>query len=146
MKYLKLYENYFDNANKIENKIETLRDKLRNERNKKQEMKYLYLSEIVDVFNNLSEVKKEDTRRKNLKLNYKIKMVDGNIIEIIELIKFKDNDESSIRVDMSPYQGDSTNLYDMNLRVLSIILDALHYKYPEYFEGKGMGFFDLKTK
>ena len=38
------------------------------------------------------------------------------------------------------------DILDAGLGMISIILDKLYEKYPEYFEGEGMGFFDLKQK
>ena len=133
MKHIKLYEKFIDDANKIVDNIYHYSDKLELSKKEKLEKIDLYLSEITSAFKNLSE---KNNKKKILPLNYKVD-------EFTEFVNLYSYDDNVIKIET---KTEILFLDDTSIQYLAYILDTLYEKYPDYFEGKDMGFFDLKTK
>jgi len=91
---------------------------------------------IVDAFDDLSE---KDGDYKKIKLNVYNEKLDKKLVELIKLIG---GFQLKLITDSKEY---ILTLEYQNIKLIAAILDALVEKFPEYFEGKSMGFFDLKT-
>ena len=141
MKYIKLYENFLDDAIKIEDELEYLTDKIVDVRTARSELKDSYVKTIKDVFDIYSEHKKtgEFTHKKYIKINYVNKTFNLRIDELSI-----PNDKKEIRIVYGMTIEYLSN--ECSIKMLSAIMDCLREKFPEYFEGQSMGFFDLKTK
>ena len=137
MKYLKLYENYFDDAAKIEKECDDIGFSMKTKNKEYDNLINSYHILIGEIFDDLSEIEGD---YKKVELNFYNKEL-GTTLE--KLIKFGVGYELKLVTDK-----DTITLINeyQNIKLLGAILDALKEKYPEYFEGKGMGFFDLKTK
>jgi len=131
VKHLKLYENYFDDASKLASDVDNAREKYGTLCEKEKNMKNLFLKEIGECFEEYA-------------------VPGGPLIKFLKIFYFGvevlyGSKNSGYGCKFNDY-GDIKTLSTLSTIYLSKILVALKYKFPEYFEGKDMGFFDLKEK
>ena len=136
MKYLKLFEKYIDDAIKIEKESDDIGRKMAKKNKEISNKLDSYNILIVDAFDDLSE---KDGDYKKIKLNVYNEKLDKKLVELIKLIG---GFQLKLITDSKEY---ILTLEYQNIKLIAAILDALVEKFPEYFEGKSMGFFDLKT-
>ena len=122
MKHLKLYENFKEDVTNIRNQYHALEIKI-------EDMRSNFISEIQSIFKIYAE------KGKTLKIN------SDYIDELYKSISASSGIAVRFHLNRS-----FIDLYETDISRLAEILDKLKETYPEYFEGKGMGFFDLKTK
>ena len=139
MKYLKLYEDFLDDAIKLKDDIYEKSRDLDALQDTEYEIKREYQKEITSIFNNYGAVDENDNLV--IELNYDVLKTYPEYT-IVKLMK-EQRDTADIWIQCD---SETTPIYDSDVVLLSATLKALYEKYPEYKEGKGMGFFDLKTK
>jgi len=126
MKYLKLYEDYYTDVDKLQNQIDDARDKL-------YEIKQEIYSELKKVYDINKDVKNE--------LHIDI----DDVLYLYEDYRGDYKNKISVIIKTSKKTTQSFFIIDMDAEELATVMDTVIKKFPEYFEGKSMGFFDLKT-
>ena len=126
MKHLKLYESYVEDLKKMTDQMHSITFKV-NEMRKKCE------NEIEELFK-LYAIK--DGKYMNLTVD---------IGEIYMLWEYTECLEKLYVTEKIGEHKIDYIVHNISDQLMVKIMDALVKKFPEYFEGKNMGFFDLKT-
>ena len=142
MKHIKLYENYLDDAKKLNKECDDVLLKYKKMGDVMYNKKMSYINLIFDAFNDLHKVRIDDADFEIKYIKIKLQIRQRKVVEL-KIPNFNYNGKPKIFFDDDSYIDIQEN---MDIEELAAILDKLVEMYPEYFEGKGMGFLDLKTK
>jgi len=123
MKYLKTYETYKEDYNKKFRMIHKLEREI-------ADTSYNIIQEVTELFYTLS-VEKNDL--------YYLEVTD-------EVIKYLYGDMDKKYIYIKHFERGIQDITTLRDEWLVELMDVMVKKFPDYFEGKNMGFFDLKTK
>ena len=142
MKHLKLFENYYSEMDEKLKKTTILRKEYDNINKNMDEEYDNYIEIITDIVKSYGEDVTNSYYKKEITLNYK--MENGRYIRKIKW----NNDSTTVDVFDKIKEKSYHNEHFKGLGYLDMagLMDYFKEKYPEYFEGKGMGFFDLKNE
>ena len=139
MKYIKTYESYYSDFDKVEKEIKNKHDEIFNLKQKQNNLEIECYNIIDDCFNNFN-IYNEKEKAYEILLDY-----DSVNIKISKIMRLKDSPLIFVVYEKGIIKT-SQFVDDLDRDVLGSTIDGLTKKFPDYFEGKSMGFFDLKTK